>query len=168
MRKVGKTDSSLRHGGYVIYWDGTEYVAEPFIPEDPIFEMGSQSVDRLIAMIDELWAAINSVTSFNSVIKAPPPWFETFLLGEVTGRVNVDVAPWVYDQEKVSHLADTVEITMEVSERLYTAVDFGKFRKINIKNALYREFLLSKYQNAGRARRANRLPPTSSDKSEPS
>jgi hypothetical protein len=158
MAMTRKLESALRHAGYVIYYDGTEYVAEPDVPEDPIFEMASQSVDRLIAMIDELWATINSVTSLKATIVSPPPWFEKFLSGEINGRVNVDVAPWVYNKEEVNETI-LVDFDLEgfIDNKASGEVTLYQIKHhIKPKNRAYQDYIISKYQNAGRSRRANR------------
>lgn len=56
-------ESGLRYRGYVIYHDGFEFVAEEEVQipdETVVFEMGSQSLDRLVISIDELTDAADS------------------------------------------------------------------------------------------------------------
>jgi hypothetical protein len=128
--------------------------------------MGSQSVDRLLAMIDELWAAITRATRFSKPIESPPPWFETFLSGEVNGRVNVDVAPWVYDKQKFANespkiVAVTVDNTdfpdiLQDVAFLSDKWQMKGVKLINVRNAHFQEYIIKKYANRARARRENR------------
>lgn len=85
-----RIESGLRYGGFVIWWDGTEFVAEEekVAPgEDRVCELGSQSVDRLIYAIDELWHALHGIGEVPM-----PSWYEAWVVADRPARIALDAA----------------------------------------------------------------------------
>jgi hypothetical protein len=96
--------AALPYRGFLIYNDGHEFVAEPQDPthEIEVFEIGSQSVDRLMQMIDELLHALECCCG-EGKSKAPlPSWYQAWLDGGSKERISTNVPlPEVAAQDKV-------------------------------------------------------------------
>lgn len=79
-------DSGLIYRAYRIWHDGTEFVAEPEVSDYPVFEIGSQSVDRLMRMIDELYAHLEIADETGRF--SAPEWFSIWLRCEFPERAR--------------------------------------------------------------------------------
>lgn len=86
-------ESSLVHGNFCIHHDGVQYVAEEMdlVDGEPFLEIGSQSLDRLTFMIDELWHALGRVGRMGDGAVEVPGWYQEHLDSGVSTRVNGDL-----------------------------------------------------------------------------
>lgn len=64
----------FQYRDYTVYYDGTEYVAEVTHPDDMrVFELGSHSLNDIVAAIDELYDAVEQGRT--------PDWYLDWLEG---------------------------------------------------------------------------------------
>lgn len=84
------SDNGLPYRSYVIYQDVTMWVAEPYWPEEVVFELGSRSLDRLKLAIDQMWAALDTADSMAPGPVPIPSWLQAYYDAGVSARIDLD------------------------------------------------------------------------------
>jgi hypothetical protein len=85
--------AALPYRGFLIYHDGHEYVVEPQnVPNEvEIFEIGGQSVDRLMRMIDELLLALEGYKGTGASQTPLPTWYQAWLDSGSNERISTNI-----------------------------------------------------------------------------
>jgi hypothetical protein len=79
--------SDIEYRGYTIFCDGSDFVAEPIVPDDVVFEIGAGSVQELMNMIDELWTATAYIHAGMTHTRSPR-WYQDWLSRGMMGRIR--------------------------------------------------------------------------------
>ncbi|WP_298952069.1 hypothetical protein [uncultured Methylobacterium sp.] len=129
--------NGLRYRDFLIYEDvlpvGSKravYVGEPLNadPDEPILELSSKSVDRLMAGIDEIHAALGTADSLGGGAVPIPWWLQAYFDAGVSGRINLDL-----DKDAIFP-AERVLETVGASERVTNFASISPTRKDNFVN----------------------------------